>query len=147
MQWQRQKNLCEGILLISININTIYKKFKISNRKVIPPPPTVDQPPLFSLYPLLSKRNFLTPPQEWQLQKRLTPPFNKGVVPNMILGAINETDSVPYVTVLEFLLYKSFSSLRQYGVGDLTWKSSFISDIFRGFLGILLPKQGILERL
>ena len=25
------------------------------------------------------------------------------------LGALNETDSVPYVTVLEFFLYNSFS--------------------------------------
>ena len=31
---------------------------------------------------------------------------------NRILGAINETDSVPYVTILGFLLYNSFLFLR-----------------------------------
>ena len=44
---------------------------------------------------------------------------------DQISGAINETDSAPYVTVLEFLLYNSFLSLSWYGNGDLTWKTSF----------------------
>ena len=52
--------------------------------------------------------------------------FNSSGTIDQILGATNETDSVPYVTVLEFLLYKSFLSFRYYGAGDLTWKTSFI---------------------
>ena len=42
------------------------------------------------------------------------------------MGAKNEGDSVPYVTVLKFLLFNSFLFLREYGADGLTWNTSFI---------------------
>ena len=38
--------------------------------------------------------------------------FNSRGTIDRILGAINETDSVPYVTVVGFLVYNLFLSLR-----------------------------------
>ena len=38
--------------------------------------------------------------------------FNSWGTIDQILGAINETDSVPYVTVMAFLVYNLFLSLR-----------------------------------
>ena len=38
--------------------------------------------------------------------------FNSWGITDRILGAINEIDSVPYVTILGFLLYNSLLSLR-----------------------------------
>ena len=62
---------------------------------------------------------------------------------DQILGAKNETDSVPYVTVSGFLLYNSFLSLREYGADGLTWNTSFIIGRDTPFknLNILIAKD------
>ena len=51
--------------------------------------------------------------------------FSWGTI-DQVLSAKNETDSVPYVTVLGFLLYNSFLFLKKYGADDLTWNTALI---------------------